>query len=166
MAQSQEIQAKAADQHPKSIEGKYKIDDKVWLSTKNIKTKQPLKKLDHKMIGPYKVKKLVELLYQLKLSTSMKIYDVFYPSLLQKASANPFPSQRNDPAAPIIVNNKKEWEVNDILDTKRKGKSRKVQFRVKWKRYNKNKTWYNASEFEHSKELVDNFYQRNPTKPR
>ena len=31
----------------------------IWLSTRNIKTKKPLKKLDYKMIGPYKIKELV-----------------------------------------------------------------------------------------------------------
>ena len=51
MAQSQEQQAKAADWHRKSVEGNYKVGDEVWLSTRNIKTKQPLKKLDHKMVG-------------------------------------------------------------------------------------------------------------------
>ena len=35
----------------------------VWLSIRNIKIKRPSKKLDHKMIDPYKVKKLVKLSY-------------------------------------------------------------------------------------------------------
>ena len=53
------------------------------------------------MIGPYKVKKLVGFLYQLELSTSMKIDDVFYLSLLQKTFANPFSGQHNDQASPV-----------------------------------------------------------------
>ena len=70
----------AADQYRKDME--YKIGDKVWLLTKNIKTKKPSKKLDHKMISPYKIKQLVGLSCQLDLSTSMKIYNRFYPNLL------------------------------------------------------------------------------------
>ena len=54
MAQSQEKQAEAADRHRKEVE--YKVGDKIWLSTKNIKTKKLSKKLDHKMIGLYKIK--------------------------------------------------------------------------------------------------------------
>ena len=45
---------KASNKHQKaSLE--YKIGDMVWLSTKNIHTERPSKKLDHKRIGPYKV---------------------------------------------------------------------------------------------------------------
>ena len=162
MARSQEKYTEAADRYRKSVE--YKVGDSVWLSTKNIKTERPSKKLDHKMVGPFKIKALVGSLCRLELPTSMKIHDVFHPSLLRKASADPLPGQHNDPAPPVIVDDKEEWEVNDILDARKRG--RKVQFRVKWKRYDKDKTWYDASGFEHSRKLVDDFYHRNPTKPR
>ena len=164
MARSQERQAEAADRHRKKAE--YKVGDEVWLLTRNIKTERPSKKLDHKMIGPYKIKKLVGSSYQLDLPTSMKIHDVFHPSLLQKTSADPLPGQDNDSAPPVVVDDEEKWEVDDILNAKRKGRSRKVQFGVKWKGYDKNKEWYDASGFEHSKEVVDDFYHRNLTKPR
>ena len=80
IAQSQKKQAEAVDRDRKEVE--YKVRDEVWLSTKNLKTERPSKKLDHKMIGPYKVKQLVKLSCQLDLSTSMKIHNVFHPSLL------------------------------------------------------------------------------------
>ena len=131
MARSQEKYTKAADRSQKSVKDKYRVGDKVWLLTKNIKTEKPSKKLDHKMIGPYKIKKLVRSSYQLDLPTSMKIHDVFHPSLLQKASANLLAGQHNKPALPVIVNDEEEWEINDILDARRVKKSRKVQFRVK-----------------------------------
>ena len=134
---------------------------------RNIKTERPSKKLDHKMIDPYKIKKLVGSSYQLELPTSIKIHDVFHPSLLRKASADPLPGQYNDLAPPIVVDDSEEkWEVNDILDARRVRRSRKVQFRVKWKRYDEDKEWYDASGFKHSKDIVNDFYQRNPTKPR
>ena len=56
-AQSQEQQTEAADRHQKSVE--YKVGNNVWLSTKNIKTERPSKKLDHKMVGPFQIKALV-----------------------------------------------------------------------------------------------------------
>ena len=128
MAWSQERQAKAADRHRKEAE--YNVGNEVWLLTRNIKTERPSKKLDHKMIGPYKIKKLVGLLYQLDLPTSMKIHDVFHPSLLQKTSADPLPGQHNDPAPPVIVDDEEKWEVDDILDARRigRGQGQKVQF--------------------------------------
>ena len=94
----------------------------------------------------------------------MKIHDVFHPNLLQKAANNLLPGQRNSLLPPTVVDNKKEWEVDNILDAKR-GKGKKVVFRVKWKGYDGDRTWYNAANFDYAQDIVDNFYKQNPTKP-
>ena len=62
----------------------YKKDDIIFLSSRNIKTIRLIDKLKDKMLNLFQIKKLVNLFYQLKLSLSMKIYDVFYFSLLRK----------------------------------------------------------------------------------
>ena len=165
MTKSQAKQAVAANCHQKLLPI-YKVEDMVWLSTKNIKTKRPLKKLDHKMIGPYKVKELVGSFYWLELLHTMKIYDVFHPNLLQKAAINPLPGQRNSPPPLIVGNNKEEWEVNNILNAKRSRGGKKVLFQVKWKGYNDDKAWYDTINFDHAQDIVNNFYKQNPTKPR
>ena len=40
----------------------------------------------------------------------------------------------------------------------------KVLFQVKQKGYNNNKAWYNTTHFDHTKDIVNNFYKQNPTK--
>ena len=107
MTKSQAKQAVAVNCHRKEPPV-YKVGDIVWLSTKNIKTKRPSKKLDHKMIGPYKVTELVGSSYQLMLPYTMKIHDVFHPNLLRKAATDPLPSQQNSPLPPTVINNKEE----------------------------------------------------------
>ena len=37
----------------------YKVGDKVWLNAQNITTTHPMKKLDHKWLGPYAINKVV-----------------------------------------------------------------------------------------------------------
>ena len=107
MTKSQAKQAVAANYHRKLLLV-YKVGDMVWLLTRNIKTKRSLKKLDRKMISPYKVKKLIKLSYQLELPHTMKIYDIFHPNLLQKAATDPLHGQRNSPPPPTVVNNKEK----------------------------------------------------------
>ena len=86
----------------------YQVNNIVWLSTKNIKTKKLLKKLDHKMIGPYKVKILIRLSYRLDLSTNIRIHTVFHPNLLQPAATNLLPGQHNKPEPPVVVDSEKK----------------------------------------------------------
>ena len=62
----------------------YKEDDMIFLFSQNIKTIKSVDKLKDKMLSLFRIKKLVDLFYQLKLSSSMKIHDVFHSSLLQK----------------------------------------------------------------------------------
>ena len=81
MVKSQQAIVTATNQHQKEVL-EYQVGNIVWLLTKNIKTERPSKKLDHKMIGPYKVRELVGSSYWLDLPTSMRIHNVFHPNLL------------------------------------------------------------------------------------
>ena len=69
------------------IEGPtFKRGDKVFLLRKNIKTKRPNSKLDHKKLGPFEViKKMGPVNYELRLPKSMRIHPVFHISLLEPA---------------------------------------------------------------------------------
>ena len=107
MAILQQAQMKTANGHRKASP-KYKVSDRVWLSTRNIYTERLSKKLDNKKISPYPITKLVESLYQLKLPASMHIHDVFHSNLLRLAAKNPLPGQYNDLLPPVIVNNEKK----------------------------------------------------------
>ena len=158
MTKSQAKQIVAANRHCKESLV-YKIEDKVFLSTKNIRMERPSKKLNDKNISPFKIKKLVKLLYQLELPYMIKIHDVFHPNLLQKAVNNHLSGQQNIPPPLTVVNNKEEWEVDNILDAKRDRGGKKVLFWVKWKGYNNNKAWYDAINFDHAQDIVDNFYK-------
>ena len=58
----------------------------VYLATKNIITKKFNKNLDYKYLGLYKViKRISENNYQLDLLPKVRIYPIFYISLLENA---------------------------------------------------------------------------------
>jgi len=93
--------------------------DKVWLRRKHIRTTRPSNKLDHKQIGPYTIlEKVGSQAYKLDLSATVKIYPVFHISLLEPtASTKPIPGRQQPTPAPVIIQEKQEWEVEKILDS-------------------------------------------------
>ena len=61
----------------------------IYLLRKNIKTKRSSDKLNYTKLGPFKItKKLGLITFKLELLTHIRIYLVFYISLLEKVSKN------------------------------------------------------------------------------
>ena len=44
----------------------------------------------------------------------MQIHNVFYPNFLKLAAKNPLLGQYNNFPPPVVVNDEKKWEVNNI----------------------------------------------------
>jgi len=62
----------------------YQVGDLVMLHGRNIKTRRPSKKLDHKNHGPFQIEKIVSALaVRLTLPRKWKIHNVFHVSLLE-----------------------------------------------------------------------------------
>ena len=97
---------------------RYHVGQYVWLDARNIKTLRPLKKLDWKNLGPFRIKEIISPhAYKLDLPASMRIHPVFNVSLLRPAAENPVPGQRQEPPPPTEVEGLEEWQVEDILDS-------------------------------------------------
>ena len=61
-----------------------KEGDKVYLLTKNLKTRRPAKKLNYIKVGPFLIKQVKgPITYRLELLKDAKIYPVFYILLLK-----------------------------------------------------------------------------------
>jgi len=80
---------------------KMKVGDLVMLSSKNLRTQRPSKKLDHKMQGPFEIEKVVSPnAVMLKLPRRWRLHNVFHVLLLEpyrvssKASRAPPDPQR------------------------------------------------------------------------
>jgi hypothetical protein len=60
--------------------------DIIYLLRRNIKTTRPSDKLDSKKIGPFKIKRNIrDISFKLQLPLIIRIYSVFYVSLLEPA---------------------------------------------------------------------------------
>jgi len=112
---------------------KYKVGDKVWLSTKNLNVDQPSCKLAEWQLGPYEIVKIISPnAVKLKLPASFKIYDVINISCICPYCP-PVAGQSAIPSEPIVIEGTPEYEVEEITDLWLK--HGKLEFLVKWSGY-------------------------------
>ena len=50
----------------------------------------------------------------------MRIYNLFHSNLLKPTAKNLLPGQCNNPLPPVVVNDKKKWEADNILNAKKR----------------------------------------------
>lgn len=144
----------------------YRIGEKVWLSAKNINQTRPSPKLSFKRLGPFEItKKLTPVNYELKLPPSLAIHNRFHVTLLSKYTEPFAPEQKLDNPPPIEVQGQEEFEVKEILDSRKKGRG--VQFLVKWKGFNvEENSWEKPANLANAPDLIKAFYKKFPNKPR
>jgi hypothetical protein len=133
---------------------------KVYLLRKNIKTRRPSDKLDHKKLGPFRVKKVVsDVNYELDLPPTMKIHPIFHISLLEPAAGT---AELREPVEVDPVEG--EYEVEAILSSRRKGRT--TEYLVKWLNYDETEnTWEPLKHLTHCPELLAQYHQQNPEGP-
>src|SRR5882757_1029220 len=116
---------KARDDMKKYVDRKhmdtpqYKPGDKVWLSTKDLKTTRPSRKLMEKQIGPYSITDIISPnAVKLKLPRSIRIDAPINVSRLQPYKPPTLSGQQITPQPPIEIEGELEYEVEQILDSR------------------------------------------------
>ena len=147
----------------------FKIGSKVWLNAKNIKTKRPTKKLDHRRLGPFKItKKISSHAYRIELPTALKLlHNVFHVNLLEPTVPNTIPNRRQPPPPPVEIDETLEYEVSAILDSRKH--RNQLQYLVEWAGYEgtpEHHTWEPLANVKHAMDYVRDFHRRYPRKPK
>lgn len=147
----------------------YKVGQKVWLDARNIDTKRPMKKLDHKYFGPFKIlKKLSPEAYRLDLPASMRaLVNSFNVKLLEPYAHdehinNPIPNRRQPPPPPIEIDREVEYEVQEILDHKKDQRYKDPnRYLNRWLGYDQDEDqWVGTEALENSQDLLVEFWDK------
>ena len=114
-----------------------KKGDRVYLSTKNLRTKKPSRTLDAKRVGPFLIRApRGPVNYELELPGGTRIHRVFHVSLLT-------PADQSTPLQSTFEyewDDKEEFEVESILRHRREGNQ--LKYLIKWKGYpHSQNTW-------------------------
>ncbi|MBW0582710.1 hypothetical protein O181_122425, partial [Austropuccinia psidii MF-1] len=112
---------KYADRN-REITPDFQPGDKVWLASNTIKTTRPTKKLSERWLGGFKVlKKIGSHAYHRKFPQQWKsVHPVFHVSLLKPVKHSTIPNENQLPPPPVLVEEKEEGEVAQVLDSKLK----------------------------------------------
>jgi len=137
-----------------------KEGDQVWLEGRNLSIAGN-RKLSPKRYGPFKVsQKISPVAMRLDLPPSMKIHNVFHTDLLlpyKETEQYGMPYTRPPP----IIDSEEEYEVENILDARRFGRKRRLQYLVHWKGYpHSDDQWIDHADL-HAPDLLADFYLSN-----
>src|SRR5260221_757196 len=138
--------------------------EQVWLEGKNLKTSHPTVKLRPKRFGPFEITEVLsKTTYRLNLPPTWKIHNMFHGSLLTPyhEARECGPNYLEPP--PELVDGELEYEVADILKSRRHGKGKKLQYLVRWKGYDDSQNTWEPEENIHAPELVRAFHATNST---
>lgn len=142
----------------------YSVGDLVWLSTRHLRVRVPSRKLAGLYTGPFPIVGVVnENAVRLRLPPSLPVHPTFHVSLLKPYTPNSFPGRVVQPVPPLQVDGQEEFEVLDIVDSRRFRGA--LQYLVRWKGYGpQDDSWESAADV-HAPVLCRRFHDRYPSKP-
>jgi hypothetical protein len=143
------------------------IGDRVFLDASDVSTTRPMKKFTHHYLGPFPVVCPVSLhAYHLKLPRSMScLHPVFHIIKLMPAPPDPIEGRRaHPPPPPEIVGGEARYEVEEVIDSRMRG--RRLQYLVRWKGYgHEENLWLSEGDL-NAPDLITDFHKGHPTAPK
>ena len=146
-----------------TIPSQHHIGDQVWLEGKNLKFPHQATKLNPKRYGPFRViKEISPVAYQLRLPPSWNIHPVFHASLLLSYSETPSHGPNFSRPPPDLINNEEEYKVKQIKAHRNFGRSKHLQYLIKWKGYPESENTWESTTDVHAPDLVKQYHKRHP----
>src|SRR5258708_4752600 len=163
-SQTQAIEAINRTGHNLTIPpSQFKVNDRVWLDPKNLCLPYQTTKLPPNHPGPFRITKEISPgAYQLSLPASWAIHDVFHASLLLPYQENAVHGPNFSKPPPDLIQGTEEYEVEHLVNHRRHGRSRTLQYFMKWKGYPKSDNTWEPAQNIHAPDLLKKYHQRYP----
>src|ERR1700712_2189968 len=166
LASARADQEHFANQHRQPAPA-YRVGDEVFLDRRNIASTRPIKKLDHKFYGPYRVAQVLgSHSYKLKLPFEQELlHPVFHTNLLKPAWNDPLPGQTNPPPPPVSIDADGSllWAIDAILDSRRD--DTEFYYLIQWRGYDaEDQSWEPLENVVNAQSSISTFALRFPKK--
>jgi hypothetical protein len=134
----------------------FKVNDQVWLESKNLRIPYQSRKLAPKREGPFKIKEVLgPVTYRLTLPKQWKIHDVFHACLLTPYKETELHGPNETRPPPDLVEGQEEYKIEAII-SHRLHKNRETTYLIKWKGYNSSEnSWIPESELTNAEEELN-----------
>jgi len=150
----------------------YQVKDLVMLSGRNIRTRRPSKKMDHKNHGPFQIEKIISpLAVRLTLPRKWKIHNVFHVSLLEPYRTSEYRAPP-DPAKILReaddIEQSDEYDVEEVEASREHGRGnrKRILYLVKWLGYDERTEEPYDNFSVGGLEKLREFHRRSPDAPR
>src|SRR6266404_2159993 len=146
-----------------------KKGDMVMVNMKNMKTKRPSKKLDHKKLRPVEVIEAVgKRAFRVKLPPEARNHPVFHVSELEPYRQSNLEGRKQPPPPVVEIEGEENYVVDSIGKSRLNKRRKRVEYLVFWEGYPPEEaTWEPAEHLqETADEAVQRFHERYPKQPR
>ena len=143
---------------------RYHVDQQVWLEGTHLHTTHPTHKLRAKRFGPFKVLEVLSpVTYRLELPASWKIRNAFHAAVLHPYKETAIHGANFPEPPPDLVEGQEEWEVDNVLASRRFGCNKALQYLIKWKGFSEaHNSWEPKRNLGNADQLVKEFHDKNP----
>jgi hypothetical protein len=127
----------------KRLEANFKVGDRVLVSSKNIRTVRPKKKLDWKYLGPGSIlARIGPSAYRVDLPGAKGVHPVFHASLLEPyRERSTLPTTQDPIQEPLVQGSEDSYDVEEVRD-RRQRKDGQWEYLIKWEGYpDSENTW-------------------------
>ncbi len=115
-------------------------------------------KLTPKCLGPFKItQEISPVAYHLELPTNWRVHDVFHASLLTPYHETLAHGPNFTRPPPDLIDGEDEYEVERIVAHRQYGRSKRLQYLIKWKGYPESDNTWEPADQVHAPELIKHY---------
>ncbi len=136
----------------------FQIREQVWLDASHLKLPHQKAKLTPKCLGPFRItQEISPVAYHLELPTNWRIHNIFHASLLMPYHETQAHGPNFTWPPPDLIDEEDKYEVKWIVTHRQFGRSKKLQYLIKWKGYPESDNTWEPADQVHAPQLIKHY---------